>query len=454
MRQSHNHGSERATRPIEYLVLEEGFIPTINVNRPVSLGVVFSGPSRLTFPSTLAKVGKMWMKAQHERIPLLPRGNSTLSTGLKSLLRYFSLSYLPSGAAASANSHQHPNKRSLIEAEIVLSTGYMRGQAWLYSERVTSLLLVLLSRSSTRLVWIMEKEMVYMRGIVFVSNYGALCGHPNQTWATSSARRNMDPHWVDACTRDGRKARDFGVDASLENSQQKERPLLCAGARRVGWRATIQAAGTLEVLSGDEFLVSCPRRQWLRNNDFSHLSRHKSSVEHSHRSGWSKYGPALGLPIHSGWKAEAVEVDVSLDNSQQKERREVPSSNGVFASNIVVLIITQAMEQQLYFSLPAFAPTGVPTLSQICLGQQKSTLKPLTTTRASVLHEGKHSHVWHQPTSPFQAKLLEGVATLPSPVARAAAADLSDKIDVHVLDLRDIPLERENAFVSIEICQI
>ncbi len=77
-----------------------------------------------------------------------------------------------------------------------------------------------------------------------------------------SAHRNMDPPRVGTCTRDGRKARDFGVDASLENSQQKERPLLCAGARRVGWRATTWAAGTLEVLSDGELLVSCARRRW------------------------------------------------------------------------------------------------------------------------------------------------------------------------------------------------
>ncbi|PBK89676.1 hypothetical protein ARMGADRAFT_1083643 [Armillaria gallica] len=59
--------------------------------------------------------------------------------------------------------------------------------------------------------------------------------------------------------------------------------------------------------------------------------------------------------------------------------------------------------------------------------------------------------------SPFQTKLLEGVATLPTPVGRAAAADLFDKIHVRLLDYRDIPLERENvfgAFVSVEICQI
>ncbi len=42
----------------------------------------------------------------------------------------------------------------------------------------------------------------------------------------------------------------------------------------------------------------------------------------------SKYGLALGFPLHSGWKARAVEVDVSFENSQRKERREVPSSNG------------------------------------------------------------------------------------------------------------------------------
>ncbi len=42
----------------------------------------------------------------------------------------------------------------------------------------------------------------------------------------------------------------------------------------------------------------------------------------------SKYGLALGFLLHSGWKARAVEVGVSLENSQRKERREVPSSNG------------------------------------------------------------------------------------------------------------------------------
>ncbi len=72
----------------------------------------------------------------------------------------------------------------------------------------------------------------------------------------------MDLPWVDACIRDGRNVRDFGVDASLENSQQNERPLLCAGARRTGWRAIMQATATLEVLSGDELVVSRVRRGW------------------------------------------------------------------------------------------------------------------------------------------------------------------------------------------------
>ncbi len=68
----------------------------------------------------------------------------------------------------------------------------------------------------------------------------------------------------------------------------------------------------------------------------------------------------------------------------------------VFAYNIVILTITQARAQRLYSHLPAFVPTGVPTLPQIRLGQvqcecyqlldkpsqRKSTLERLTRGRA------------------------------------------------------------------------